>query len=442
MTDLTIAELGLEIERWVPSTEGLRELAWTTGFLRIDLGEECLTLGEDARSRSLESSVLVSAVSLALWFASSIWRLLYECGPQRREKELSWRLSHHVASAGHGALWPSLVFRSDGARVEIEAQPTPRAAKQARHFFGAATGEVSLESLRKSIARFVELVLERLRATDSGGSELERLWQRVIEVGQDPELCGRRRLEAALGVDADEVSLSLTRQLDGLVAVAGREGGVEVAAARAVEEPVAWLSSLEPRGQRGGLRAQAPANLAKQGAAALPSRSARAEATRAPWHRGIEAARALRRAIGLGNEPISQVRLAELVGLRASELEDGSSGFDPALGLAIVEDDAVRLHLRTRHAHARRFELARCLGDLMGAASGEPWRPISDAITVRQKMQRAFAAEFLCPIEGLRARYGDDTSEDAVLDARDRFLVSEQVIEVQRRNHAASTDAA
>ncbi len=65
--------------------------------------------------------MLVSAVPLALWFASSIWRLLYECGPQRRETELSWRLAHHLASAGHGYLWPSLVFRSDGARVETLA---------------------------------------------------------------------------------------------------------------------------------------------------------------------------------------------------------------------------------------------------------------------------------------------------------------------------------
>jgi Zn-dependent peptidase ImmA (M78 family) len=146
--------------------------------------------------------------------------------------------------------------------------------------------------------------------------------------------------------------------------------------------------------------------------------------------------------VGLGNEPISQDRLAELLGLRASELEEGPLGLDPALGLAIVEGDLVLLHLRKRHPHARRFEVARCIGDMIGHASSGAWRPISDALTVRQKMQRAFAAEFLCPIEGLRAAYGDDAGEDAVLDARDRFLVSEQVIELQRRNHAASTDAA
>jgi hypothetical protein len=190
-----------------------------------------------------------------------------------------------------------------------------------------------------------------------------------------------------------------------------------------------------------GLPARALTLLAERGASEL-ARSVRSELVRAPWQRGIESARALRRAVGLGNEPISQARLAELLGLRAGELEEGPAGFDPALGLAVVERDLVRLHLRKRHPHARRFEVARCIGDMIGHASSGAWRPISDALTVRQKMQRAFAAEFLCPIEGLRAAYGDDAGEDAVLDARDRFLVSEQVIELQRRSHAASTDAA
>jgi hypothetical protein len=54
----------------------------------------------------------------------------------------------------------------------------------------------------------------------------------------------------------------------------------------------------------------------------------------------------------------------------------------------------------------------------------DPWLPATDAATGRQKLQRAFAAEFLCPIAGLARIVGDDTSEDAIEEAAGRYGVS------------------
>jgi Zn-dependent peptidase ImmA (M78 family) len=48
-------------------------------------------------------------------------------------------------------------------------------------------------------------------------------------------------------------------------------------------------------------------------------------------------------------------------------------------------------------------------------------------------MQRAFAAEFLCPIEALRAFLDDDVSNEAIEDAGEHFSVSPLAV----RSHLA-----
>ena len=55
--------------------------------------------------------------------------------------------------------------------------------------------------------------------------------------------------------------------------------------------------------------------------------------------------------------------------------------------------------------------------------------------TIDKIRQRAFAAEFLCPIEALLARLDDDLSDDAIEEAADHFGVSERTAQSQLVNH-------
>jgi Zn-dependent peptidase ImmA (M78 family) len=52
-----------------------------------------------------------------------------------------------------------------------------------------------------------------------------------------------------------------------------------------------------------------------------------------------------------------------------------------------------------------------------------------------QKLQRAFAAEFLCPIDSLRSYLGDEFLPDAFEDAAEYFGISETAVKSHLANH-------
>jgi Zn-dependent peptidase ImmA (M78 family) len=56
------------------------------------------------------------------------------------------------------------------------------------------------------------------------------------------------------------------------------------------------------------------------------------------------------------------------------------------------------------------------------------WLTSTDSATSAQKFQRAFAAEFLCPIASLSDHLNGDYTEAAIEDAASTFQVSEMVV--------------
>lgn len=95
-----------------------------------------------------------------------------------------------------------------------------------------------------------------------------------------------------------------------------------------------------------------------------------------------------------------------------------------------VDHNCLNFVPRKRHRLAKRFEFSRFLGDHLREPEGSAhWLASTDLATSRQKYQRAFAAEFLCPIRSLVEFLGDDFTESAFEEAADRFGVSEQTVE-------------
>jgi hypothetical protein len=153
----------------------------------------------------------------------------------------------------------------------------------------------------------------------------------------------------------------------------------------------------------------------------------------AAWRLGAEAAQALRKQQQFGHGPISNERLASLVGVNSEILTDRSSG--PTVSFALDEGTGSRIVLRSQWETSRRFELARLLGDrLLDTANGRLFLA-SRSYTYRQKMQRSFAAEFLSPFESLdNMLHGDYSSENQEKAAYD-FNVSELTIRTLLMNH-------
>ena len=106
------------------------------------------------------------------------------------------------------------------------------------------------------------------------------------------------------------------------------------------------------------------------------------------------------------------------------------------LAFALREDNGdARVVLRAKKPTGRRFELARLLGDRCLTSENEPLRPATRASTYRQKAQRAFAGEFLCPINSLIEHLAQDFSEEAREAAADYFSVSPLAVTTLLVNH-------
>lgn len=84
--------------------------------------------------------------------------------------------------------------------------------------------------------------------------------------------------------------------------------------------------------------------------------------------------------------------------------------------------------LQSNYPTGRRFELARLLGDRIAGGLDERLSPVTRSHTYRQKLQRAFATELLCPFEALEAFLDGDYSEQACEDAAQHFKVSERAV--------------
>ena len=91
--------------------------------------------------------------------------------------------------------------------------------------------------------------------------------------------------------------------------------------------------------------------------------------------------------------------------------------------------DRGQMALRSKWVTGRRFDLARLLAERLLSPDGmEPLRAVTRSYTYRHKAQRAFAAEFLAPIEAVDAFLGGDYSEDRQSEAAEHFQVSAYTI--------------
>src|SRR5690606_40815912 len=93
------------------------------------------------------------------------------------------------------------------------------------------------------------------------------------------------------------------------------------------------------------------------------------------------------------------------------------------------ENGKASVVLDKRNPTGRRFALARIMADFLTADDQDRLFPITQALTAREKLQRAFAQEFLCPLASLEEFLGDEgPSSDRIEEAAEYFQVSPLVI--------------
>ena len=416
------------------------ELA-TFGLLSVTANNSLLTVGQDTDSASLCRGPHVAGYPLAEWLVWNWWRLRWEFGHASDEDSIRrWDFAHCLATIGDGYAWPHITISSDGVSSFLSSEPSLQGDKVLFQYFGTARREVvPAVELEEAIDRFVEGILTRLNESGLDDSNLHRLWIDLETERNDLEIARFRRLEAQLGYDPDEADEEEMRQHLRDAEVLGEVAWGEVAADAALRgtargQMMSAQEVVEIARQSGF---DADVNdaivLADDAAVPLPGNAV-------AWQVGKCAAQALRDQESLDGQPISNEALARFAGTTGDAiLESDRRSKEFAFSLD-DEGGASQVSLRSRWETGRRFELARLVGDrVIGSLTNyadERLLPATRSThSYRQKMQRAFAAEFLSPFASVDAMMNGSYSEENQSDVAEYFNVSPMVIQSQLVNN-------
>ena len=399
----------------------------------VAVGEQYLTRLDDLGSKTVRNEILASAWQLATWFAANWWRLRWEPAPDDWQKDTDWRMAHSMASAGGGYVWPNAIFASDGDLVEIATRPRPQGARfEPVRYINHVQARISVAEFEQKVDAFMEAVLSRLQTLRLQDECLPNIWREILQERRDPEVTQQRKLEAMAGFDPDACPEDMLKGLLDDRENLGRNALAEVAAETRHEtgevlKVIRDLGRSTVRPKQGGYRARLPK-------LNLPLVVNNDEL---PWQRATSLAHQARSQWGFGNKPIKNHDLAEILSIRSAAFKDNSTaGTSMPLGIRTAKSEAFDIYFDRPFPTTRRFSACRLLGDNLNFANEERLLPATHAKTSRQKFQRAFAQEFLCPIDALLERIQTtEPNEDDISEAAVHFHVSPLMVRTTLVNH-------
>ncbi|WP_349368165.1 hypothetical protein [Salinarimonas sp.] len=399
---------------WLPSGPEEASERDCVAEIGIALDDLDLLMAHDTFSQTVRPTTRLSAYRLASWLASNWWRLRWEPPTD----DLGWRMSHEISAIGGGYVWPHIAFASDGEIVGVHARPTFGGAFEPIAYLHGVDAAVAAETFERAVDDIVDMTVARLRDIGHGQDGLAALWEEIREERTDSDATQHRRLEALAGYDPDDIPPALLKELIAVGNAWGRHVADEFAAG--LKHASAGIGDALERAATSAFSMPTPS-----------PRSLRVRGNHAnrPWERGYAIAEAFRSEAGLGLDP--------LVAETAAQPQDSTG---TPVGLAFRADpmaDEIRVSLAKRHPRSRRFELMCLVGGHLARRTADGIIAVTSASTAQQKLQRAFAAEALCPIEGILDMIEGKTANDDFLQVvADRYEVSPMVVEWQLRNRA------
>lgn len=415
--------------QWEKLDQGTLEERACFGGLGIRAGDLWLTDAKDVFINATRHQVHLSAYHLAEWLTWNWWRLRWE---PRSDARKDWASAHRLSTIGGGYVWPNLTIFSDGERVAFYAKQTRRSPVEPIQYIVDEAAIAPATAFERCLDDFFALVQSRLRESQVPATNFDRLWEDLKEERADPAVVDWRRLEAILGYEPDEAPEGTIIRLQGESGELGRRAIEELAAGRREGQEPPGLRDLRELASQ-GIESRA----ADQVQLTADIRGIFAPSAETPaWVLGARAARALRQQEGLGEAPLTDHKLASLCAVNESVLQfESNAPFSFALKDK-SKPNVSRIVLRkTGWMTSRRFELARILGDRLSADATRPLFPATRSYTYRQKWQRSFAAELLCPYDALKRRLEDDLSIENSEGAAQYFNVSDVTVRTLLANH-------
>ena len=409
---------------WLPSDDGDASEQATLASLLIDVGQWRVTQVEDTLAKSVHSSARLSALRLAEWFAANWWRLLWD----PRANTYDWLAAHNTRNVGYGYVWPDLSFTSDWQSVHVAARPSSVSGVEPIRYLNRIDYDLPISKFEKGVDDFVNVTVARLHSVGETDTDLSALWSEVMEERGDPDLSQQRALEACMGYDPDDAPSGLLDKLIGQMNSYGKSAMREMVAA-CKDQAVSIAPSIHTEARRNGMTVSVPNCDEIRDRSATPLLG-----FDAPWRRAEHTAAIAREVWGV-KPPISTDELCDLLSIRQSSFLNGNfSAKSPLIAgfrdYADADSDSFHISLNRPRETSRRFDLARLVADHISADENDTLLPGTRCYTSRQKFQRAFAQEFLCPFGALR-EYPNMNAPDNydIQDAADYFNVPPLMIQ-------------
>ncbi len=421
---------GLEFTTDWQDGEGLRgaELAATFASLRIDVQGQPLTQVLDRRARTVRDHIFVPLYPIAEWLASNWWFLVHEHENRVKREDTAFRHRHSLGTGTDGYAVPNLTIVASGGRTSLtwgDQSPGWTAVR----FLDRGSATVERDQFMQGCNEFIDRVIRRLISHDISSTFLQDEWDAIQNADEDERaFC---EMSAGLGWDPYDLDDSMRGQVVELAERLGELG----------TEAVAVIDSVEPSKDCSALLAAIEA--AKPNELRLPRFKQRGMEfrERPPWDVGYELARSARSEFGLDGKPIASTEsLAQALGQDSRTLKRATKPLEQLSPLELVDGVVTRgasgnvaLGLRERGDAGRRFLLCRALGEVF-YSQGDAL--LTKGATARQRLNRAFAAEFLAPSASLAKRIVHPTVDgEQVDDLAEEFGVSTRVIQHQLENH-------
>lgn len=340
-----------------------------------------------------------------------------------------WALSLLRHRAGFAM--PDVRLRFDGAAFEVWAE-AKRYDNPPVQFWGGATETLDRHDAEQQLSCFMEVVVKQLCAGGVNYAGAIRRWERVQASRTDPAEAAFCEAAGALRLDPyalHDGAAGLIEQASGLFegeALLEFLSGISPARGR---ETVEWVAAVEDRPAHES-RLPKLHGLADSVAASVPAQPG--ERGFALGYRRARAARQMLQLTKADSQP-GTLGLSRKLGSQTFKLAPAVNGLR---ALRSCRRRTEHVHLRTqgpwddaRPGHL--FALARAVGDAV-CFPGPGRYPVNELLDAyRQSAGRAFAAEFLAPVDEVRSMHDDGL--DAVSIAAE-FGVSSAVVERQLEN--------
>ncbi|HNS10937.1 MAG TPA: hypothetical protein PKN29_14640 [Candidatus Ozemobacteraceae bacterium] len=395
---------------WLARERGSQLDKATFAEITLEIDGNIASEVQDSFSKTTRKAFRASAYDLAYWFACNWWRLRWEA-PGAIDSD--WQMSHQLCGIGNGYVWPNITLYCDGHSMNVRSLKSHGHKIEPIRFLSDFLAGVNIKTFENAVDNFIFSIIDRMNQQNLNNSNLQLVWKEVLKERSQTDSYNWRKLEAILGFDPDEGPEGLITTLLEKSAVFG-PGAIDEISSATKTAAIETLETLRERTSDATKQAKIPyfSELRKQ-----LSKELRAQDF--PWQQGEFVAGVMRKALNLGIEPVRDETLNDIFSLSQQVIDNVPTDVQCSISAGYREEstkDRVNLFLPARVKTSRRFALLRIVGDHLRYDTTDKLLAVTEAKTSRQKFQRSFAREFLCPFNGLMEILGDEPLTDVKIE--------------------------